>query len=440
MKITIIFPPFPFSERFPVVPPILEYLAALTRREDDSVEVELVDANQTPVDPSLLKTDLVAISTMTVTAPWVYHFADACRSRGIPVVLGGIHATALPEEAVLHSDAVVIGEAESVWKEVLSDAGAGSLKRLYYGRRLSLNGLPMPVDGGLKGNYRFRAFFTMRGYPYSCTFCSVPRFFGEAIRCRPIPEVAAEIEARAGKLWFNGDDNIWGGDIDRNIALFNRLSEGSRKYWFGFGDLKTVQGNRGGELLTAARKSGLFSVMVGWESGSTESLKHYKALGKQGAARIEAIKMIQSHGIYVVLFVVLGGRQDSVDSFRRTLEIADSLNVGIHPILLMPLPGTELNTEYNRYLLPGLGWEHFTGLNALFTHPDPEMTPKRREEEYHKLRLELFKPARVLKRIARVPLTGFPSTHFLALMKESPMKKEIHLAYREWLTKNGLSQ
>lgn len=146
MKITIIFPRYPFSERVPVVPPILEYLAALTLRIDPYIEVELIDANQTPVDPSALETDLVAISIMTVTAPWAYRFADACRLKGIPVVLGGIHPTVLPEEAILHADAVVIGEAESVWGEVLSDAGAGRLQGFYQGRRLPLDGLPMPVD------------------------------------------------------------------------------------------------------------------------------------------------------------------------------------------------------------------------------------------------------------------------------------------------------
>jgi len=436
MKITIVFPKFPFSEWFPVVPPILEYLAALTLHADPSAEVELIDANQTSVDPFSLKTDLVAVSTITATAPWAYNLARKCRTRGLPVVIGGIHPTALPDEAALNADSVVIGEAESVWKEVLADAKAGRLKRFYQGRRLPLEGLPMPITSNLKGKYRFRAFFTMRGCSYRCTFCSVPRFYGETIRYRPIPEVTAEIEARAGKVWFNGDDNIWGGDINRTITLFEELSRGSRKHWFGFGDLRSVQGNHADKLLKTARKSGLFSVMVGWESDSTESLRRFKADRKQGEARVEAIKRIQSHGIYVVLFVVLGGRQDSIESFDRTLEIADTLNVGIHPILLMPLPGTELFDEYRQYLIPGLGWEYFNGLNALFIHPDPKMTPRTREEEYHKLRQELFRPGRILKRISKIPLCGFPATHFLTLMKEFPMRKELRLAYEEWNTRD----
>jgi len=433
MKVTIVSPQFPFSGRVPIVPPILEYLAALTLRENPDTEVELIDANQSPVEPSSLKTGLVAISTMSATAPWAYDFADACRKNGIPIVLGGIHPTALPAEAALHADAVVTGEAESVWGAVLTDAKSGRLKKFYHGERLPLNGLPMPVDGGLKGNYRFRGFFTMRGCPHRCTFCSVRRFFGDTIRYRPIPEVAAEIEARAGKIWFNGDDNIWGGDTNRSIALFDDLARGSKKYWYGFGDLKAVQGKDGERMLAVARKSGLFSVWAGWESNSVENLRQFKATGKQGADRITAIKRMQDHGIDVVLFVVLGGRHDSIDSFKRTLDIADTLQVGVHPVLLTPFPGTELFEEYHQHLIPGLGWEYFTGVNAVFTHPDPEMTPRRREEEYHKLSRELFRMERIVKRISKIPFSGFPSTHFLSLMKQLPMKRAMDKAYKEWV-------
>lgn len=432
MKITIISPQFPFSGRVPLVPPILEYLAALTLRADPSIECELIDANQTPVAPEKLKTDLVAISAMTATAPWAYRFADDCRAVGIPLVMGGIHPTALPHEASLHADAVVAGEAESIWPQLLADASQGRLRKIYHGERLPLEDLPMPIDGKLKGNYRFRAFFTMRGCPYRCTFCSVRRFFGDTIRYRPIPEVAAEIEARAGKVWFNGDDNIWGGDSRRSLALFEELARGSRKHWYGFGDLQAVQGPDGARMLAAARKSGLFSVWVGWESDSHDTLHSFHASGKQGRDRIAAIKMMQQAGIDVVLFVVLGGRNDSLESFHRTLELADRLQVGIHPVLLTPLPGTELFDTYRDHLIPGLGWEAFTGVRALFTHPDPEMTPNRREEEYHELARELFSFPRICRRIAHIPLSGFPSSHFLSLMKQLPMKRALRKAYEEW--------
>lgn len=433
MKITIISPRFPFSGRVPLVPPILEYLAALTLRADPSIECELIDANQRNILPGDLSADLVAISAMTATAPWSYGFADACRVIGKRVILGGIHPTALPHEAALHADAVVVGEGESVWGELLTDAASGMLKPFYHGQRLALDNLPMPLDCHLKGNYRFRAFFTMRGCPYRCTFCSVRRFFGDTIRYRPIPEVVAEIEARAGKVWFNGDDNIWGGDTQRSISLFDELAKGKKRHWYGFGDLHAIQGRDGKRMLQAARASGLFSVWVGWESEDMLSLDAFKASGKQGGNRVAAVKQMQDAGIDVVLFVVLGSRQESMDSFKRTLDLSESLRVGIHPVLLTPLPGTELYEEYRQYLLPDMGWECFTGVRGVFEHPDPMMTPRQREEGYHKLCQELFRFERIVKRTARIPFAGFPMTHLLSFMKQMPMKRALHNAYQDWL-------
>ncbi len=438
MLLTIVSPQFPFSGRVPLVPPILEYLAALTGRDAPDVDVTLIDANQQDISPADIASNLVALSVMTATAPWVYAFADECRREGKQVILGGIHVSALPEEAACHADAVVIGEAESVWRDVLDDARRGVLKKFYRGERLPLEGLPKPVDGKLKGNYHFRAFFTMRGCPYRCTFCSVRRFFGDTIRYRPISEVAEEIEACAGKVWFNGDDNIWGGDLNRSIELFQELSSGSRKHWYGFGDLRAIQDAAGERMLKAARDSGLFSVWVGWENDEAQ-LSTFKAGGKQGKDRISAVRKMQDAGIDVVLFVVLGGRQDTLDGFKRTLELSERLKVGIHPVLLTPLPGTELFEEYQEFLLPGMGWECFTGVRAVFEHPDPAMSARNREEQYHRLNQELFRLDRVLRRISHIPRSGFPMTHFLSLMMQLPMKKALGKAYQDWRSNNSLS-
>jgi hypothetical protein len=434
MKLTLIASQYPFSGRVPLVPPILEYLAALTLRELPEAEITQVDANQQDITPDEITTEVVAISAMTATVTWAYRFADACRKRGIHVILGGIHPTALPEEAAMHADTVVIGEAESVWGNVLRDISAGTPQKFYRGKRLPLVNLPKPVDGKLKGNYRFRAFFTMRGCPYRCTFCSVRRFFGDTIRYRPVPEVVKEVETCAGKIWFNGDDNIWGGDLTRSTELFSELARGTKRSWYGFGDLRSVQGPQGDRMLKAARESGLFSVWVGWESDD-EHLRAYNASGKQGADRVAAVKKMQDAGIDVTLFVVLGGRQDSVESFRRTLDLSEKLNAGVHPVLLTPLPGTELYDAYREFLLPGLGWDSFVGVEAVFEHPSPDMTPVRREFEYHRLCQGLFRFDRIVKRTISIPRSGFPSTHLLSFMTQMPMKLAFGKAYDEWKSK-----
>lgn len=432
MKLTLISPEFPFSGRVPVVPPILEYLGALTLRERPDAELQLVDANQRRFRPEDVRGDLVGLSVWTSTAPWVYRFADACRARGLRVVLGGIHASALPDEAALHADAVIVGEAESVWGEVLRDASAGKLRPRYDGVRLPLVGLPTPIDAKLRGQYHFRAFFTMRGCPYRCSFCTVSRFFGSQVRYRPVGEVAAEIEARAGSIWFNGDDNIWGADPDRAVALFDAIAAGKRRSWYGFGDLRSVQGPEGERVLEAARRSGLYSVWAGWETDSADTLAGFRADGKQGKDRVEAVKRIQGEGIEVVLFVMLGARDDGLDAFQRTLDLADRLRVGIHPVLATPLPGTELYEACRPYLIPGLGWEAFTGVRAVFEHPDPEATPERREREYHRLVGEIFRLSRIVDRLRAIPWAGFPKTHLYSLMAQLPMKVAYGKARAEW--------
>jgi radical SAM superfamily enzyme YgiQ (UPF0313 family) len=415
-----------------MVPPILEYLGALTLREAPGAELQLVDANQRRITAADVKGDLVGISVWTATAPWAYRFADACRARGLRVVLGGIHATALPAEAARHADAVVVGEAESVWGEVLRDAVAGRLRPRYDGVRMPLAGLPTPIDAKLKGQYHFRAFFTMRGCPYNCSFCTVRRFFGSEIRYRPVDEVAREIEERAGSIWFNGDDNIWGADPKRAIALFDAIAAGSRRSWYGFGDLRSIQGPEGEKVLKAARRSGLYSVWAGWESDCADTLDGFRATGKQGRDRLEAVKRIQGMGMEVVLFTMLGSREEGLDSFQRTLELADRHRVGIHPVLATPLPGTELYEKYEPHLLPGLGWDAFTGVRAVFEHPDPAATPVRREREYHALVSEIFSWSRILDRLRAIPRAGFPKTHLFALMAQIPMKVAYGKARAEW--------
>lgn len=430
MKVLLVFPPMPLSGRVPAAPPVLEYLGALTRRAMPDVELELFDAHVREFDVATVDADLVGISVMTATATWAYRTADALRARGVPVVLGGIHVTALPEEAAQHADAVVIGEAESVWAETLADAATGRLQQFYRGERLPLDDLPKPLFGELPGHYRFRAIFTARGCPHRCTFCSVRRFFGDTVRFRPIEHVVAEVASVPGSMYFNGDDNIWGTDVDRSIELFGRLATEAHKPWYGFGDLRSVQGERGDELVRAAHASGLFNVWVGWE-GDEGKLSSYHATAKQGADREAAVRRLKAAGIDVTLFVVLGGREDTLEDFGAAVRLADRLDVSVHPVLLTPFPGTELYEQYEPWLIPGLGWDCYTGSRAVFEHDDPRMTPQAREEAFCRTSLEVLSLRRIIGHTLRIPAAGFPTTHVLSLAKALPVRRAMRVACRE---------
>ncbi len=451
MKITLISPPFgeyvksstitrltkldeiQKSEGLPIAPPVLEYLAGLTAKVAPEVEVELIDVNREDFSEKVidsLSSDLVGISVLTPQAPWAYKTACMLREKGYKVVLGGMHVTVLPEEAAPYADAVVIGEAEGVWAQLIADAQSGSLKQFYRGEKLELTGLPKPKKGLLKTKYPMGSFFTARGCPFKCKYCSVYRFFGNDIRHRPIEEVVEEVAQSPYWMFWNVDDNIWGAGIDRSIKLYIELYRelsGMRKWWIGSGDLVSVQHSRGEELLKTAKKSGCTLVMVGWETENVESLKEWNALMKQGTKRFDAVRKIKDNGIDVMMFLMLGGRKDTPDDYKRALDVCDKLNVMGHPMQLTPFPGTDLYDEYKPHLIDERGWEFYNGNRVVFEHDDPLMSPEKREQALFWLRAESFTPARVIRRILSLKLKGFPMTHLTSAMIQIPMSR----AFRE---------
>lgn len=431
MKLCIIKPPLPFGWT-PVAPPILEYLAALTRQADPDIEIELYSASATPDVFDTLECDLAAISLLTPTAVGGYKIADTLRARGIKVVLGGMHVSAMPDEAALHADAVVTGEAESIWPTVLADFKAGAMKPRYAGEQLPLEGLPTPLYGMLKHGHDFRIVNTARGCPYPCSFCTVRKVFGSRIRMRPIDDVVRDVAAMPGKMYINGDENIWWlGKTDRAIDLFTAL-KGSKKKWMGFGSLAPVLSPDGSRMLKAARDCGMLTVWVGWESITDVGLEEYRADRKVGIDRERAVKTLKDHGIDVSLFFMLGSRADSLEDYKRAVDLADRLGVSMHPSLAVPYPGTDLAKEYEPYLYKQLGWEYYTGAYALYEHPDPRMTPEVREELFYETSLELLALGRIWKHMFKVPASGFPHAHILSLMNQLPVRVGMKIAYEKW--------
>ncbi len=358
MKLLLISPPFgekgQKSKGLPIAPPVLEYLAGLTNQVRPDVVVELTDANKEDFDPEKAEADLIGFTVLTPQAPWVYRTADRLRAAGKQVLLGGIHVTALPDEAGRHADAIVLGEAEEIWGELLDDARQRRLKPVYQGGFPELNGLPRPVTNLWKTNYVYGYFQTSRGCPHRCTFCSVHQFFGGKVRVRPIDEVVAEIASSKRRLFWGIDDNVWGVNMNYTIELYREMGKTLRgKSWFGSGDLVSVDHPRSEELLTNARKAGLTAVLVGWESNNIGSLEEYKATNKQGRQRRDAIKKIRDHGIEVMLFMMIGGRQDRREDYEGILKLCDELKVSAHPVMTTPFPGTELYDIYKPQALPG---------------------------------------------------------------------------------------
>jgi radical SAM superfamily enzyme YgiQ (UPF0313 family) len=434
MKLLIVSPPFgekgQTSKGLPIAPPVLEYLAGLTRKVKPDAEVRLLDANKHYLNPDDVEEELVGFTVLTPQAPWVYRTADRLRERGRKVVLGGIHVTALPDEAGGHADALVLGEAEGIWKELLDDFGRGGLKPVYTGEQPPLDDLPRPVTDLWDDKYVYGYFQTSRGCPFSCTFCSVHRFFGGKVRHRPIDDVVKEVAASKWKLFWGIDDNIWGTNVKHTIELYREMGRNIRgKWWFGSGDIVSVENPRADELLKNARKAGLTAVLVGWESNNPLSLREYKAVGKQGQRRRDAIKRIRDAGIEVMLFIMVGGRQDTREDFDGIRKLCHELKVSAHPVMTTPFPGTELYEEYRPYLTPGLGWDSFDGNHAVFEHD--AMSPVDREQALIRLRTDLFSVPQILRRMLKVSWRGFPMSHVTSWMVQYPQGRAFKQYARE---------
>lgn len=434
MKLLLVSPPFgekgQMSKGLPIAPPVLEYLTGLTYQIRPDIEVELIDANKELFSPEEINADLIGFTVLTPQAPWVYRMSDKLRSLGKKVILGGIHVTALPDEARQHADAVVLGEVETVWKDILDDAEKGKLKPVYNGGFPELKELPRPVTDKWKTKYVFGYFQTSRGCPFSCTFCSVHRFFGGRVRMRPIDEVVVEVAESRRRLFWGIDDNIWGVNVERSIELYREMAKNVKgKWWFGSGDLVSVQHSRADELLKYARMAGLTAVLVGWESNNLSSLQEYKAVTKQGRQRRDAIKKIRDHGIEVMLFIMVGGRQDIREDFDGILKLCDELKVSAHPVMTTPFPGTELYEMYKPYLLKGLDWDSFDGNHAVFEHPS--MTSEEREDAIIDLRARIFKIPKIIGRIFQISWRGFPMSHITSWMIQYPQGR----AFKEYARK-----
>lgn len=416
MKISLIDPPVPFG-RPPKAPLFLEYLGALTRRVMPDAEIEFFDPQFYPFSIEKIDADLVGIcGSRIVTLPWVYRVADALRKRGIRVVLGGFNPTALPLEAKAHADAVVLGEAESVWDNVLLDAKKDKLKPFYQGEPLPLENLPLPLR--LKG-YKFHSIFTARGCPYQCNFCALTWFYGKTIRYRPIDEVVKEVDALPGNFYWINDGNIWAGNLQRAIDLFTAL-KGSKKSWLGYGDLRAIRTSLGDKLLKTARESGLISLWLGCDEKFTAGIEKDKE---------EAIKKIKDYGIDIILAAILGKRTDNSENFEKVVELSERLGIIVHPFLLVPYPGTTLYQEYEPFLYHK-NWEFYNGSYALFEHP--QLSAREREEKFFTTAFKLLSLKRIFKHIFEIPFSVFPNTHFTFLMRELPVRRGMKIAYQRW--------
>jgi len=310
-------------------------------------EVAIVDENLGAPDyPAMPRPDLVGITAFTSQANRAYEVAAHFRRLGVPVVMGGIHATMCLDEVSAHVDAVVTGEAEGVWAKVLDDARQGRLQRRYDGGLADIDHVPPARHDLTAKGYAFGAIQTTRGCPLNCSFCSVTAFNGAHYRQRPVADVVREFQSVREKYVLVVDDNLIGTRSDhiaRAKEMFRALAQAKTHHqWVAQATINFADDE---ELLALAAKAGCRGVFIGFESPTAEGLQE---IGKKfnilkGRDFRASVRRIQRHNILVVGSFIIGLDVDEPGIGRRIAETASRYGVdNLNALFLTPLPGTRL--------------------------------------------------------------------------------------------------
>lgn len=371
------------------VPPITGiHLAALTpagyRVRVIHQQVESIDFES--------DADLIALSFFTGFAPEAYRLAAEFRKRGKRVVAGGPHVTFNAEEALRHCDSVVLGEAESVWPELLADAAGGRLRSRYIGGSQALAGLPIPRYDLLKEKFFVpRVVQATRGCPFTCSFCSVPAH-NPGFRTRPVDEVLRDIRYDRFRHWWQRKVVwFWDDNLTAKRAYIRELLTAMiplRKWWLTQASMDIGEDDA---LLDLMQESGCIGIFFGIESFGTESLRDAHKPQNKVATYQKRIGKLHERGICVMAGFIAGFDGDTPDSIRAMAKQLYEAGVDV-PFLsiLTPYPGTPAYSKLQgeTRMLADRGWEFYNGYNVAFR--PRQMSPQQLLEAHRALWREAF--------------------------------------------------
>ncbi len=377
------------------IPPLsLGIIAALTP-PDWNVTILQEPADQITFDE---KADLVGITAVTHIVKRGYEIADKFRKRGIKVIMGGIHPTVMYEEALQHCDAVCIGEAESIWKNVLEDLQKGHLKKIYkaeyyfdFNHYVSPRRDLMSTSGPFF--YSAETVEASRGCPYDCDFCSVALAHGKKIRYRQPSSIISEIEKIRKKRIFFVDNNIIA-NKQKAQEMFLAMAP-LKKNWTAQATISIADDI---ELVKAAADAGCYGLLIGIENVTDEGLQKYQKSKKSFEALRKSVKIIKDHGIAVLAHMIFGNDFETKESLKITLERLNHLDVASASLgILVPYPGTRIaeNLEKQNRILTK-DWNMYDVHHLVFS--PARFSPEEFIEEIHFIRKEFFAYRKILSR------------------------------------------
>jgi radical SAM superfamily enzyme YgiQ (UPF0313 family) len=368
-------------------------------------QVTIIDEKVEALDLSQ-EADLVGITAMTTTALRGYEIADHFRRRGITVIMGGMHVSGLPDEALRHCDSVVIGEAEGLWQTVLRDFERKALQPRYRQENglPALDNLPRTDWELYRGKNYLPVHFveTTRGCPIDCEFCAVTTAFGGRYRNRPVGEVLAEL---SGLRPFDGlitlkncvffvDDNIISNRAYAKEFLARISDRGL--HWFGQASMNIANDP---EVLKLCQKSGCVGLFLGFETLSKETLASVGKRVNRPDQYFEVVQKIHDHGIGIDGSFVFGFDTDDAGVFDRTLEfvIKARLEVAYFSILT-PYPGTRLHRRLaDEGRLLSYDWSSYDGHHVVYR--PKTFTPDELLEGYCRTFKQVYTVPSVFKRL-----------------------------------------
>ena len=398
----------------------LQQIATIT---PNNHSIQIIDEAFQPIDFNE-EVDIVGITCCTPSAPRAYQIADEYQKRGVTVVLGGYHPSALPKEAKQHADSVVIGEAEISWLLLLQDYEKNQLKPFYHSKKsVNLDNLPQ-----LKrniGDYVFSMarIEATRGCPYKCDFCSISnsKIGWHHFRKKPIDKVIEEIQTIPQKTLIFCDTSLTI-DIDYTKSLFIEMKQFNKKF-ICYGNAHVL--NQDEELLQLAKEAGCLFWNIGFESISQDALNSTGKKTNKVKDYFSVVKKIHGYQMAIIGQFILGFDTDTIEIFDTTIEMVNNLEIDAPSInILTPFPGTPL---YNRLEKEGRiltkDWEKYTLLDVVFQ--PKQMSPQELLDGFKKVVKTYYSLSNIIKRDMRSIRLGF--SPFVGVVMENLYERGIYI-------------
>lgn len=316
----------------------------------DEIDIEIIDMYVQDIDYESVNADLALVTTLTTFAPIAFEVARQLKKRGIPVIVGGVHAVVMPDECQQHFDAVAIGEAELLMDEILGDFRSGSLKKRYEtGELMDLTKCRIPRYDLLQlHKYSFSALMASKGCSFDCDFCSSSLVTGAGFRHKTVEQVISEIRflqqlheknPLVPDIFFFADSNLY---TDRKflINLLNALIPLEIHHWGLFASVNVANDD---EVLELLRKANCEMIQIGFESVNPTSLKSVNKKQNNPVKYKEVVEKLAKYGIFAYGSFIFGFDDDDTSVFDRTLkEIEDADFITSNYATLTPFPGTRI--------------------------------------------------------------------------------------------------